>query len=238
MSKEKLKERLRKRRETLNEKGGNQHFHYLKAGDTRLRIVTDLEDEDADWAKELITFYVNGATVLSPMTNGEPCALMAWHEKMKKSKSEAERDLSTKLRPKKKWAVAALKYADSKGKEADQGGVRIVMVSTDVYSQLTDLYLDDENGDFTDPVNGYDVKIKREGTGQFDTTYSVMPCRPTKLPKEYRKGNSIEELVKNAIATHEETELELEKFLSGTADSDDEKTVVKKKKKKKKVSDA
>lgn len=230
MAKKGLKERLAERRQKLNEKGGNSHFHYTKVGDTRIRIVGN---PDEDWARELVTFYVGKSTVISPATNGEPCALMQFHEKMKNSSNAKNKKFAEMLRPKKKWVVAALKYADSKGAEPDANGVRLVLLTNDIYGELIDLFVDDdEAGDFTDPINGYDIKIKRTGQGKQDTKYSLLQCKPTKLPKEFRSGNNLDDMIAAATSTFEQTEELLSKFLSGSNDEEEEQEAPKKKKKK------
>ena len=241
MAKQTLKERLAARRKELSEKGAG-HYHLIKQPGTHRFRILPTGDPETDWSKEIVTFYLGKKSYLSPSTNGKPCAIMAYADKLKNSKKEKDQELSKKIRPKKKYVVAALKYTDDKGKEIDQSGVRLLQLTPQAYQELIDLFLDDdEAGDFTDPKTGYDIKITRTGSGQFDTEYSVRACKPTALPKEYlKKTFDPQEMVDKLLPTFEETETAVDDFLNGGDESSEEKpeTVVKKKKKKKKSSDA
>ena len=87
----------------------------------------------------------------------------------------------------------------------------------------------------TDPVNGYDIKITRSGSGRFDTTYSVRACKPTKLDKKYRGDLDLENIVRNQIKSYDELEEELAKYLNEAPElGEDEEEKPKKKDKDKK----
>src|SRR6185369_7077990 len=128
-------------------------------------------------------------------------------------------------------------YKDEKGKEIDkEAGVKLLLVSAGVYQELIDLYLDSDAGDFTDPIKGYDIKIKRTGKGMTDTEYTVLRGNPSKLDKAYRKEVDPEAMVKALVPTYEETKQMLEDFLHLAPEEEEEKSSKKDKKKKKKKS--
>ena len=96
------------------------------------------------------------------------------------------------------------------------------MVPSSVYQDIIELYLDeDEAGDMTDPKRGYDIKIERSGSGQYDTSYSVRNCKPTKIDKDLVKPVDLEALVRAQIKSYDELEEELDKFLNNSDDEDD-----------------
>ena len=98
---------------------------------------------------------------------------------------------------------------------------------------IVELYLDeDEAGDMTDPKNGYDIKIERTGTGQYDTSYSVRNCKPTKMDKKLLKVVDLQEIVKSQIKSYDELEEELDNFLNNASADDDDDDEPKKKKSK------
>jgi hypothetical protein len=229
-----LKERLRERRKALAKGEGNSAFFFPKEGTTRYRILP--VDSEQDFAIELVHFYLGPEIkgVISPATFGEPCAIMDAYNKLKNSKHEDDREKARDLKPKKKIALPAIRYIDERGKQVDkEAGVRLLLIGTKVYAELLDLYLDDEAGDFTDPVSGYDIKIKRSGSGMTDTEYKVIPCKPTPLAKEYAKQHyDPEAMLREVMTSYEETVDKIEEFLGGSLED----TKVTKKKKKKKVS--
>lgn len=235
--KQSLRERMIARREQLNDKGGNYSlFLFTKPGSYRHRHVP--VGAENDWAIEVVYIYLNKELggVISPRTFGEKCALTDAYEELKNSKDEADRNFSAKLKPKKRYLSLSVRYKDDKGKEIDtENGVKLTMLTGDSYQGMIDLWLDDESGDFTDPINGYDVKHKRVGTGQFDTKYTVTRCNPSKLPKEFRGPYNLEEMVRKEIPTYKATKVLLEKFLNIASEEEEEpkeSTATTKKKKK------
>ena len=98
---------------------------------------------------------------------------------------------------------------------------------------IIDLYLDeDEAGDMTDPKEGYDIKIIRSGSGQYDTTYSARACKPTKLEKQYQGIVDLEAIVRSQIKSYDDIEEILFKFLKESPNEDGEDEAPKKKEKK------
>lgn len=227
------REKLLARKKKLAEKGTGNGFVFPKNGTTRIRIVSAGVNEE--FGMEVIRFYLGDHSVYSPATFDEPCPFMEKYDELKNSKDEDDKKLAKKLVPSRRFVIPALVYKDDKGKELDYDSKpRLVMVPTSVYQDIIELYLDeDEAGDMTDPKNGYDIKIERSGTGQFDTSYSVRNCKPTKVDKSLIKPVDLEAMVKAQIKKYDELEEELEKYLNSRDDDEeeDEDEPVKKKKK-------
>jgi hypothetical protein len=73
----------------------------------------------------------------------------------------------------------------------------------------------------TNPEDGYDLKLTRTGTGQFDTEYNANPCQKTRMPKPYRKETyDLEKEAKKIIPSYDETKDIIDKFLNETSDTD------------------
>lgn len=232
------KEKMLQRKKKLAEKGTGNGFVFPKNGTTRVRLLSPGPTEELGC--EVVRFYFGGHSVYSLATFDEPCPIMEKYQELKSSKNEDDKILAKKLVPGRRYVLAALVYADEKGKELDYDGKpRCVLVPASVYQDIIELYLDeDEAGDMTDPVNGYDIKIDRTGTGQFDTSYSVRNCKPTKVDKKLLQTVDLESMVRSQIKSYEELEEELNKFLNeDPSEDDEEETKVKKDKKKKKHGD-
>ena len=226
-----VREKLLARKKKLAEKGTGNGFVFPKNGTTRIRIVSAGANEE--FGTEIVRFYLGDHSVYSPATFGEPCPFMEKYDELKNSKDEDDKKLAKKLVPSRRFAVAALVYKDDKGKELDYDSKpRLVLVPSSVYQDIIELYLDeDEAGDMTDPKNGYDIKIERSGSGQFDTSYSVRQCKPTKVEKDLLKPVDLESMVRTQIKSYEELEEELDKFLNNREDDDEEDDYEKPKKK-------
>jgi hypothetical protein len=240
MAKQSLMDRLKAKREQISKNGGD-YDTYIVPKDSTLRVrVLPFDQEEGDFSIEATTFYLGGdmGTVISPVTFGEDCPIYDMYKKLKDSKDSEDKALADKLKPKKKYYAPIVKYKDLKDPAAgvDDKGVKLLMMPQTVCQQMLDYFLEPEQGDFTEPLTGYDLKIKRTGSGQMDTEYTVVPCKPTKLPKEFRKQYSAEAMLKEITKPYEELEGILAKFLKLKVDDEDapkkDKSSVKKKIKK------
>lgn len=233
-----IKEKLLARKKKLAEKGTSSAFIFPKNGTTRVRILSAGPDNEP--ALEVVRFYVNGHSVFSPATFEEACPFMEEYKRLKDSKDEDDKRLAKKLVPSRRYVLGCIIFKDAKGQEMDYSGEpRLLMVPSSVYQDIIEYWLDeDEAGDMTDPKTGYDIKIERSGSGQFDTTYSVRACKPTKIDKALLKSVDLEELVKKEIKSYDELEQELNEFLNNApaAEDDDEDEKPAKKAKKEKSS--
>lgn len=231
-----LKDKLAKRRKEIAKKGnGKLPFFSVKEGTSRFRILP-VGDEN-DWAQEVTWFYLGKELggFISPITFGGKCKVMELYNKFNESKSADDRDFAKKFRPQKKFFTLAIRFNDEDGREIDtNAGPKPLLLSNGIYGELLDLYLDEkEAGDFTDAENGYDVKIQREGTTMLDTKYSLRPCKPTRLSKEYRSKApyNLEEALRAIVPTKEENKELASKFINIDPDELDNKSGDKKEKK-------
>lgn len=225
------REKMLARKKKLEEKGSGNGLIFPKEGTLRMRIKSPGDDQEL--GMEVVQFYIPGVGgVISPATFDEPCPFMEKYEELKQSKDEDDKELAKRLIPRRRYVIGGIIYKDDKGNGVDyEGQNRGVLIAGAVYQDIIDLYLDeDEAGDMTDPVTGYDIKITRSGSGKFDTTYSVRQCKPSKLDKKYRSELDLEKIVKDQIKSYDELEEELNKFLN-EAPEDDEDDATKKKKK-------
>ena len=226
------REKMLARKKELEKKGKKDGLIFPKEGVIRMRIKSPGDDQEL--GIEVIQFYIQGVGgIISPATFDEPCPFMEKYEELKSSKDEDDKELAKLLVPRRRYIIGGIIYADEKGTKVDYDGQdKGVLITGSIYQDIIDLYLDeDEAGDMTDPINGYDIKIKRSGSGKMDTTYSVTQCKPTKLDKKFSGQIDLEKIVRDNIKSYDELEEELNKFLNEDHDSDDEDEKPKKKKK-------
>lgn len=228
--KESLKDRLAKKRKEIASRGKGMDFLILKEGTMRVRPLPVGEDEEFGF--EVTQFYLgaNIKGVFSQASLGNPCPIMEKYKELSESKVASDKVLAKKFPPRKRTLIPVIVYEDMKGKVVDsekstENG-KLFLITSGVYATMIDHYLDEDDwGDFTDPDNGYDFKVKRTGSGQFDTEYSCSPCPKSPLPKPYRgKITNLEEMVANIIPSYEEAMEKLAEFLNEAddGDSDDE----------------
>ena len=227
--------RLKKKQEELKQRGsGGGSMLYLKEGTQRVRLLPTIDDE-ADFVIEMVQFYLGADIkgVYSPSTFGEPCAIMDKFNELKSSSDPDDKELAKTFIPKKRFLSACVAYTDEKGKTInEERGVCLVQLTTGLYQEIIDYYLDeDEWGDMTDAEEGYDLKLKRSGTG-LNTEYSAAPCRHTKLNIKFNKGVDTEEMVKQQMPSFAETQKSINQFLGIDYEEEEEEEAPKRKKKK------
>lgn len=231
--KKSLKQRMKEKKEELKRKSSNSSILRQKEeGTMRVRILP--VGEDTEFVFEITQFWLGKdvGSCISPVTLGEPCAIMEKYTELKESGDESDKEIAKKLMPKRRYVIPVLVYKDDKGKTVNtEDSGKLLQVTGGLYQSIIDLYLDeDEWGDMTDPKEGYDLKITREGLGMTDTEYSVQPCKNTPINKAFRKEIDLEKMVRAEVATYEETETKLGKFMGTSDEGDDDKTPKKKKK--------
>ena len=227
------RDKMLARKKQLESKSSGSGFIYPKEGTLRMRIKSPGDDQEL--GMELITFYLGSenGSIVSPATFGDPCPFMEKYEELKNSSDDADKELAKeKFIPRRKYVIGGIIYTDDKGKSVDYDGKdRVVQIPRSVYQDIIDLYLDeDEAGDMTDPINGYDIKIIRTGSGKMDTSYSARSCKPTKLDKKYRGNIDLESIVRSQIKSYDELEQLLKNYLNESSDEEDDDRLIKKKK--------
>lgn len=216
MGKTKLKDRLQKKLEEQKAKRQTGAIYFIKP-DTEIRIRILGMGEEEEFIKEVEQFYLGNDIkgVISPSTFGEPCAIMEGYEELKNSEDDDDKELASKFVPRKKYLPFCVIYKDLKGREVDERlSPKFILLASGTYQDILEKYLDeDEWGDMTDPKEGYDIKIKRTGSGKMDTEYTVTPCKNTRAPKGFRKSYNLDEEVRKVIPTYEQTKAFLDQFL-------------------------
>lgn len=217
-------EKLKKRRQALASKGGGGDMFFIgKPGTYRMRPVPVIEDMEN--ALEIIQFYLGPEIkgVISPASIGLPCALEEQYQALKESDDEDDQEIAGNMSRRTRYVMPHYRYKDEKGSEADiEAGVRLLLMTGNQYQDWLDYYLEDEIGDPSDPLKGFDIKYKREGSGKFDTEYTLLNCKPTKCEKKFRGPYDPEEMLKKVLPTYDQTLEYLNKFMGGSDDDDED----------------
>lgn len=218
---EKLRKKLEKRKQQINDKGKGFGYEVFKEGKKVIRALPVGDDED--FAMEVEMFYLGKdiGSFISPRTFGDACAVYDAYEELRKSKDEDDNTTAATFKPKKMNLMAGLVAKDERGKVwDDEKGATLIKITGGMASELIDWMLDEDAGDFTDAKEGYPIKVKRTGSGQFDTEYTLIKLDKQKLPKIYNKVYNLEKMIKAIIPTFEQTEEFLNQFLGGGVDED------------------
>lgn len=230
----KLAEKIQARKAALKSGGTLEYFIISEEG-IRVRIMPP-KGADDEFCINVVVFFnpTTKRSIISPVSLEKRCAMMELYKRLKDSDDSEERELATSIAPKKRIVLPCLKYRDKLGKEVDKNaGIKLLLAPGGLYSDIIDLYLDEEHGDFTDPKEGYDLKFSKSGKG-LNTEYKVMPCKPTKLEKEFSKEKAdVIEMLEKILPSFEETKAfakDMMGALESSGDDDEDDTPKKKKK--------
>lgn len=231
-----LRERLIQKKKDLQSSAQGGDVFSIKEGVTRFRHLPVPEEQE--FAIELKYIFLNKdlGGFICPSTWGEKSAFKIWHDKLSSSKADSDREFAKeKLRIGTKFGIPSFKYLDEDGKKVDEkAGTKLLLITSSLYQEVIDYYLDKEQGDFTDENEGYDLKYERTGKGLTDTRYSVRPCKPTKLPKMFRgKTWNPEELAKAITPSYAKTKELMEIYMNAREEDLDDKKSAKSSKNKK-----
>lgn len=231
--KKSLAERLRAKKSEIKSKSQRSNIIRQKEEGTMRVRVLPVGDEN-EFVMEIMQMWLGKdiGSCVTPEIFGDPCAMMDAYRELKDSDDDADKELAKRIMPKTRYVMPVLVYKDLKGKVVDEElSGKLMQITGGLFQEIIDLYLDeDEWGDMTDPLKGYDLKITREGKGMTDTTYTVSPCKNTPLPKEWRKEIDLEAMVREEVDTYEQTVEKRDEFLGNSHDDDEEEVPTKKKK--------
>lgn len=167
----------RREKEEL-EAGGGADFMKLKVGRNVVRFLPPPVGKRTPF-RVIYQHFITlpGATgpvsfVCPKMEKKGPCPACQRAEEMRNSGNPADADLASDLFARRRV------FANVIDRGEPEKGPRILAFGKTVHEQLVAMRDDeDAGGDYTNPEDGFDVIIKRVGTGKNDTKYSVSPAR-------------------------------------------------------------
>jgi len=113
---------------------------------------------------KVIVFVCPGAAV---------CPACAQWEVLRKSRSDEEREFARET-----FAPRQSAYTNAIDRGDPEKGPRVWNFGKNIFSSMISIRNDPESGgDFTDPVDGFDLIVKRKGMTRNDTKYVILPAR-------------------------------------------------------------
>ncbi len=165
---------------------GGTRFWTPKEGASLIRILPPYSGED--WYKE--TWFHFGVGVdRKPIACArrlldEPCYLCEQVDELRKSEDPRDVELSTQIAARRRVFYNIIDIDDV------ESGAQIFSSGVTIFKEFLMYVADPDWGDITDPDEGYDIVIEREGTG-IDTKYTV---RAKKNPTPLIDPGLLEEL--------------------------------------------
>lgn len=165
-------------REKLEEiKRGGTRFWKPKEGASLIRILPPYSGED--WYKETWSHFGIGVDrkpiACARRLLDEPCHICEQVDELRKSEDPRDVELTTQIAARRRVFYNIIDLDDI------ESGVQIFSSGVTIFKDLLMYVADPDWGDITDPEEGYDIVIEREGTG-IDTKYNTRAKKnPTAL---------------------------------------------------------
>lgn len=158
------------------QKGGSADFFKPKEGRNILRFLPPRRGAKSPFVK-VYQHYIKVPHQDRPVVfacpryfnKPEPCIACAKAEQLHKSGKRADKNRASDIWPSRRV------FANVINREEPEKGPLVYAFGKTVHEQLVDIRQDD--GDFTNPYQGFDIKIRRSGTGKTDTKYKVTASR-------------------------------------------------------------
>jgi hypothetical protein len=219
-------------RKKLNQiSGGNSKKDIMwrpAEGTTTTVRLLSFQNNDGQPFKEL-WFYYNigpGSGYLAPHQFGKPDPFQELINKLRDDGKKGDKqayELAKKLYPKMRI------YAPVLVRDEEDKGVRLWSFGKGVYETLLGYLIDEDYGDITDPLNGYDIKVtvsKSPGKQYTDTTITPRPkTSPLSQSQEQAKKylNSIPDLDSMfELKSYDQLKKVLDDWLNGADAENDE----------------
>lgn len=171
---------IRKRLESLNKQsnngGGERKNAFFKPviGKQVIRILPSKYNKDIPFSEILMYYNIGDKKVIaSPKNWGEKDPIMEFTKQLRSSNDKENWRLAKKLDPKTRIFVPVI----VRGEEEE--GVRLWQFGKEVYQEFLNMAADEEIGDYTDILQGRDIKLTTVGPEVTGTAYNKTSISPS-----------------------------------------------------------
>lgn len=157
-------------------KNDNKKFVWKPAfGKHSVRIVPLKGNPDNPFQELFFHYGIGKRTILSPIVNGDRDPILEFSKELRKSKEPEDWKLAKKLEPKMRTFVLVLVRGE------EEKGVRLWNFGKTVYQNLMSMATDEEIGDYTDPLEGRDIKVEYTKGVQYPETQVMVSLKTSPI---------------------------------------------------------
>ena len=156
-------------------------FFKPQLGKNLVRFVPNKNNPEDPFVELFFHYGIGPKVMLSPISYGEKDPIVEFANGLKKSKDPEDWKLAKKLQPKQRTFALVI------SRNEEDKGARWYEFGKSVYQELLALGSDEEVGDFTDVIEGRDIKVDvTEGN-----PYQETAIRPTMKSSPLSKDNTL-----------------------------------------------
>jgi hypothetical protein len=171
-----IKQKLAEQQRQTNSNGNSntkQLFYKPSIGKETIRVVPSKFSPDFPFSELKFYYGIGPRPMASPSNWGEKDPIMEFTKQLRSSNDSENWKLAKKLDPKVRICAPII----VRGREDE--GIKIWQFGKEVYQAFLNLATDDEVGDFTDIVQGRDIKLTTVGPDVTGTKYNKTTISPS-----------------------------------------------------------
>ena len=171
-------------------KGGSQKanekalsFWKPTIGKALVRFVPSNRNPENPFTELHFHYGIGKRTIISPTNFGEKDPIIEFSKELRKTKEPENWKMAKKLEPKMRvFAPVIVRGEEDKG-------VRLWEFGKEIYQALLSLAADEDVGDFTDIMEGRDMKVETVGPDTTGTAYNKSTILPAMKTTQLSKNN-------------------------------------------------
>jgi hypothetical protein len=221
---------IKKRLETLNKQTTSKEdkkniFWKPSIGKQSVRVVPFKHNPSNPFTEMLFYYGIGNKVMASPSNWGEKDPIIEFAKQLRKTNDKENWRLAKKLDPKVRIFLPVV----VKGEE--QEGVKLWQFGKELYQEFLNMAADEEIGDFTDVMEGRDIKLNTVGPESTGTPYNKTSISPSlKSSPVHTDSKLVEKLLdeqpnpKDTFKkfTYDEVKQALQSWLSPEEDEEEE----------------
>ena len=188
MDLEAIKARLNAIQKTPN--GGNKAdrqslFWKPTIGKQTVRVVPSKYNSTIPFSEIFFHYGIDKPVMVSPINWGEKDPIVEFAAQLKKTNDKENWRLAKKIEPKARYFAPVIVRGE------EDKGVRLWQFGKEIYETFLQMAVDEEIGDYTDVMEGRDIKLTTVGPESTGTPYNKTTISPSMRSTQLGEGEQI-----------------------------------------------
>jgi hypothetical protein len=176
MDLEAIKSRLNAIQKTTNGKNGGDRasmFWKPTVGKQTVRVVPSKYNSSMPFSEIFFHYGIDKPVMVSPINWGEKDPIVEFAATLKKTNDKENWRLAKKIEPKARYFAPVIVRGE------EDKGVRLWQFGKEIYETFLQMAVDEEVGDYTDLMEGRDIKLTTVGPEATGTPYNKTTVAPS-----------------------------------------------------------
>ena len=188
MDLEAIKSRLNAMQKTPSNKGGGDRqslFWKPTVGKQTIRVIPSKYNPAMPFTEMFFHYGIDKPVMASPINWGDKDPIVEFAAQLKKTNDKENWRLAKKIEPKARYFAPVIVRGE------EDKGVRLWQFGKEIYEAFLQLALDEEVGDYTDVMEGRDIKLNTVGPESTGTPYNRTTISPSMRNSQLGEGDQV-----------------------------------------------